>query len=139
MKDQITAQVVQLLLPLAGTLVLAAGAWLSASIRKSIKNTNVLKLITRVERFSELVVQELNQTIVEASKAANDGKLSKDEVVLIQTQALARVKTLLGDKGLKELQGAVGDVHTLIKTTLEAKVRELKPSLSGVLMARRDL
>lgn len=143
MKDQLIAQAAQLLLPIAATLALAAGAWISASIRKLVKSREVLALYTRVERLAELVVQEANQTVIEPAKAAaKDGKLTPAEIITIQTQALARMKTLLGEKGIAELKGAVGDVHTMIKTTLEAKVKELKPiGTSGLLMAasRRDV
>jgi len=120
---QLLPQVIELIVPI----IMALGALLSLQI------TNWIKAKTQNEtaqgaliRLNELVATQVRanaQTIVASLReAAGDGSVDADELARIKDETIQRLKTYLGQRGLKDLAKVI-DGETL-DTFLEAKVEQ---------------
>lgn len=117
--------------PLLIAALFGLGAWIAPALKAKFKNEAVLSLLARAERLAGQVVLELDQVMVQAMKADNDGKLSSEDMRRVATLAMERLKKMLGTKGLAELNAALGDLERSLRTMLEAKVRELRLASPG--------
>jgi hypothetical protein len=116
----------------AGTLIPLVLAWVSPKFREWIKakiaNEKVEGILLRLEGFVEKVVVELDQTIVDQLK--KDGKWNAEEAAKVKALALEKVKSYLGEAGVKEAMAILGLTSPLLEqlliTLIEAAVRDNK-------------
>lgn len=102
---------------MAAPILLTAGAtlllrWLSSVEKKAATITKVAAfnaIAARVAHFAAVVVADLNATLKpELVGMAADGRMTTEEWARLRAVALSRLRTLLGQAGLKELEGALG-------------------------------
>ena len=130
-------QLIEAALPVLQTAVLALVTWASAEaakfIRQRVKNEAVASGLERLNETVADVVLELEQTMVKELKAATSedspgGKaITREEAEDIKLEALARVKALIGEDGVKRLLFVLGmtdesALDALIATKVEAAV-----------------
>ncbi len=108
------------------------GASLMLAARGKTKNLQLLQLLELVEHFGQLVVLEIDQTLVQPIKhASDDGKLTPQEIDEIKGKAIARFKELMGTTRMDALQKHFGSTMQLINTQIEAEVAKLRAIQSG--------
>jgi hypothetical protein len=116
-------------LPLVGLFVAWASARLPALIAAHVKNTSVAGVLERLSSLAFSVVTEVEQTVI-----ANLGdKADKAALLAARDQALATLKSHLGEKGLQEIEDVLGlkDQDAVIKlliTFIESAVHNMGPS-----------
>lgn len=134
MENELLTTVIQVLVPVLltalGTVIVA----LSNNVAQYLKQKANSNLLNRyIDTLNDIVydvVMSLNQTTVEQLKAAAlDGKLTKDEIDMISSQALDSVKAVLGVRGIEILKIAFEDIDLLIANKIERAVVEAKASL----------
>ena len=83
--------------------------------------------LSRVDNIAELIVKKMQQTFVaDTKKAAEDGKLSANEIMAIKDKTAAELATLINPQLRYDLKATVGDVDLYLKNLVEAKVLDLK-------------
>lgn len=119
----ITAQVVSTLLI---TLIGVLGAWLTAKIGKRVELTNINKAKDELIAAAQQTVLELQQTVVEGMKAAaEDGKLSDDEVESLCIMLMTKTKDKMSLSAIRLLEAAAVDVNALIRGAGEALIERM--------------
>ena len=119
----ITAQVVSTLLI---TLIGVLGAWLTAKIGKRVELTNINKAKDELIAAAQQTVLELQQTVVEGMKAAaEDGKLSNDEVESLCIMLMTKTKEKMSLSAIRLLEAAAVDVNALIRGAGEALIERM--------------
>jgi len=131
MKDTVFVQFVNqllanVLLPIVLLALSAMATWVMSQLRTKLKSETSSVLLGQLDHLVELVVRELEQTMVKPFKEkADEGQLTKDEAGKILQQAKLQVMKLLGDKK-SALNIAFGDVESTVVTMIEAKVHQLR-------------
>jgi hypothetical protein len=125
------AQMIEILAPAAGTLLLALVSWALAEaaryVRSRTENEAVNNAIARICHMTETVVAEVNQTVVDDIKlAAADGRLDKDQARLIASQALAMVYDRMAPGVLEIAARGVADLQEFVASRIERSVAEQK-------------
>lgn len=121
------------LLPLLLTVLSWAAYQAAAWIRAKVGNELAQRALLGLTNGAETVVAELAQTTVAALKeAAGDGKLTAEEVEDIRREALGKLKSYLGPKGLSLIMDMLGTkdaktVDRFLLATIEAEVDLRKP------------
>ena len=115
-----------LVLPLVGLFVAWASAKLPALISAHVKNTGVAGVLARLSTLAWSVVAEVEQTVV--SKLGD--KADATTLAAARDQAIATLKSHLGEKGLKEIEDVLGlkdqdAVTKLLITFIESAVHGL--------------
>lgn len=83
--------------------------------------------LSRADNIAELIVKKMQQTFVaDTKKAAEDGKLSADEIMAIKDKTAAELAALINPQLRYDLKATVGDVDLYLKNLVEAKVLDLK-------------
>ena len=83
--------------------------------------------LSRADHIAELIVKKMQQTFVaDTKKAAEDGKLSADEIMAIKDKTASELATLINPQLRYDLKATVGDVDLYLKNLVEAKVLDLK-------------
>ena len=83
--------------------------------------------LSRADNIAELIVKKMQQTFVaDTKKAAEDGKLSADEIMAIKDKTASELATLINPQLRYDLKATVGDVDLYLKNLVEAKVLDLK-------------
>lgn len=83
--------------------------------------------LSRADNIAELIVKKMQQTFVaDTKKAAEDGKLSANEIMAIKDKTAAELATLINPQLRYDLKATVGDVDLYLKNLVEAKVLDLK-------------
>jgi hypothetical protein len=122
-----------ILIPTIGLFIAWASVKLPALIGAHVKNTSVAGVLERLSTLAFSVVTEVEQTVI--------GKLGDkiDETTLraARDQALATLKSHLGDKGLQEIETVLGlkDQDAVIKlliTFIESAVHNVSKSTTDV-------
>jgi hypothetical protein len=127
----------QLYLWLSPIVVVLLG-WVAKKIAELI-NANVANkwlsaALTRLDYAAINAVKTIEQTIVARLKATSaDGKLTEADIAMIKNDAMAAARQYLGENGLRELQGVLGDdnpaaVDVVLEQRIEAAVHDLKAS-----------
>lgn len=131
MSDDLLYKLIEILAPILMAALTYAAARLSLYIQAKTKNEWLKGALVRLDDAVVTVVREIQQTVVDAIKAANaDGKITPAEITEIKEAALKAVKTHLGTKGLLELAKILGlsdgALDGLITSKIEAAVHDLK-------------
>lgn len=83
--------------------------------------------LSRADNIAELIVKKMQQTFVaDTKKAAEDGKLSANEIMAIKDKTAAELANLINPQLRYDLKATVGDVDLYLKNLVEAKVLDLK-------------
>lgn len=131
MQDQIETigmlMIKGVLVPVMIAFLTWASAHVPAWIAAKVNNTRVAGVLERLSQLAFQVVQEVQQTVV--SKLGD--KATEAELLAARDQALATLKSHLGDKGLQEIETVLGlqDQDAVIKmliTFIESAVHSLK-------------
>ena len=127
MNEIIIEMSVQIVVTLLLTLIGVLGTWLTAKIAKRAELASIGAATKEATEAAQRAVMELQQTTVEAMKAASeDGKLSAYEIeqlgALLLEKALAQMST-----PAKNLLAAAGtDVSAIIKSAGESLILGMK-------------
>jgi len=126
MQDTIITIVAQVIATLLITLIGVFGAWLTAKIGKRVELTNINKAKDELIEAAQQTVMELQQTVVEGMKAAaQDGKLTEDEITELSIMLLNKTKQKMSLPAIQLLEAAAVDVNALIRGAGEALIAEL--------------
>lgn len=159
--NDVLGQVIQALLPIVVTLLLAGIAWLGKRIdgwlAVKVENEYLEGVLRRLNETTWTVVLELQQTEVEALKAATDAdgpggrKITPEEAADLKQKALDKLKDYLGAKGLTLLAKVLGlsgdgldrylsgNIESVVRTNKDAFVRSeleggINPKITALLV-----
>lgn len=126
MQDAIIEVIMKVLANVLITLIGVLGTWLTAKVLKRVELTNINKAKDELVEAAQRTVLELQQTVVEGMKAAaQDGKLSEDEITELSIMLLNKTKQQMSLPAIKLLEAAAVDVNALIRSAGEALIAEL--------------
>ncbi len=129
------------MLEVLAPIVVAGLTWLSAKlaqlIQAKVKNEYLRGMLVRLDEAVFTAVKDLQQTVVDAIKAATaDGKISEIEKQRIKQAAIDNVKSHLGTKGLAELGQILGLTITSVEGLIASKVEAAVHDIRGAAAAR---
>ena len=126
MQDTIINVAAQVVSTLLITLIGVLGAWLTAKIGKRVELTNINKAKDELIAAAQQTVLELQQTVVEGMKAAaEDGKLSDDEVESLCIMLMTKTRDKMSLSAIRLLEAAAVDVNALIRGAGEALIERM--------------
>lgn len=119
-------------IPVIGLFIAWASAHVPQWMATKVKNAKVAGILERLSTLAFTVVQEVQQTVV----AKLGDKADAASLLAARDQALATLKSHLGEKGLQELESALGlqDQDAVIKlliSFIESSVHTLKMQRGG--------
>jgi len=114
---------IEIFLPVIVALISALVSWMLNSLRKKYDSEVALGIWKRVHIIADIVVRELEHTMVPAVKEAfEDGKLSDKEALKIRELAIDRIMVYLGDKDTARLHKDNDHIRNIIRSVVEAKI-----------------
>ena len=127
MNEVIMETVVQIVGALLLTLIGVLGTWLTAKIGKHQELRNISTATTEAISAAQLTVLELQQTVVDGWKAANeDGKLTDEEINELGYLLVNKTVEKMSDSAVKLLVSAGVDITAIIKGAGEEMVLRMK-------------
>lgn len=123
--------VIEFILDIATVLVVTAfsvvGAWIMAKISQKKGLENVAAATDEAVGTTQRVVEELQQTAVEAMKAASaDGKLTQSDIEQLNGMLLEKALAQMSEPAIKILNAARKDIKSIIMSAGEAAVLKMK-------------
>lgn len=118
---------VQIAVTLFLTLIGVLGTWLTVKIgqREELRNINAAQ--QEAMDMARQTVMELQQTVVDGLKAANeDGKLTEYEIEELGNALLAKTKSKMSIAAIRVLAAAAVDIDAIIKGAGEAWINKIK-------------
>lgn len=119
------------LIDVAVAVLIAVGGLLVAYLKKvteqvagRVKSDALDGLILRLSHIVTRVVEELQQTTVDALKAS--GKFDADTAAKVKADAVARVKAILGEESVGLAKEVLGDLDALISAFIESAINSAK-------------
>ena len=117
---QIVTQAVLILLSLFGT-------WAAMRLAKTQKFQALSAAVTEATAMAQQTVSALQQTLVDGWKAAApDGKLTDEQIALLNQKLLEITKSKMSDAAIKLILGANQDLNAIIQDAGEAWLRKIK-------------
>ena len=117
----------EILFMLLVSLIGALGTWVLTKIGKWKELANIAAATDEATDAAQRVVLELQQTTVEAMKAASeDGKLTEAEIEHLGAMLLEKALAQMSEPAKKILAAAGKDVCAIIKSAGEAVILALK-------------
>ena len=117
---QIVTQAVLILLSLFGT-------WAAMRLAKTQKFHALSAAVTEATAMAQQTVSALQQTLVDGWKAAApDGKLTDEQIALLNQKLLEITKSKMSDAAIKLILGANKDLNAIIQDAGEAWLRKIK-------------
>lgn len=117
---QIVTQAVLILLSLVGT-------WAATRLAKTQKFQSLSAAVTEATAMAQQTVSALQQTLVDGWKAAApDGKLTDEQIALLNQKLLEITKSKMSDAAIKLILGANKDLNAIIQDAGEAWLRKIK-------------
>ena len=117
---QIVTKAVLILLSLAGT-------WAATRLAKTQKFQSLSAAVTEATAMAQQTVSALQQTLVDGWKAAApDGKLTDEQIALLNQKLLEITKSKMSDAAIKLILGANKDLNAIIQDAGEAWLRKIK-------------
>lgn len=117
---QIVTRAVLILLSLAGT-------WAATRLAKTQKFQSLSAAVTEATAMAQQTVSALQQTLVDGWKAAApDGKLTDEQIALLNQKLLEITKSKMSDVAIKLILGANQDLNAIIQDAGEAWLRKIK-------------
>lgn len=118
---------VQIVATLLLTLIGVLGTWLTAKISKRQELANISAATHEAVSAAQITVLELQQTVVDGWKAANeDGKLTDEEVEMLGVMLLDKTVEKMSDSAVNLLVSAGVDISAIIKGAGEAMIKQIK-------------
>lgn len=118
---------VQIVATLLLTLIGVLGTWLTANISKRQELENISAATHEAVSAAQITVLELQQTVVDGWKAANeDGKLTDEEVEMLGVMLLDKTVEKMSDSAVNLLVSAGVDISAIIKGAGEAMIKQIK-------------
>lgn len=104
-----------------------AGAWATAKIGQNNKKlANIKAAIGQVTQAAQTTVGELQQTTVEAMKAAAaDGKLTEDQIRTLKADLLRMTREKLAEPTVQLLEAAKLDINAMIQGAAEDLINQM--------------
>lgn len=103
-----------------------AGAWATAKIGQNNKLANIKAAIGQVTQAAQTTVGELQQTTVEAMKAAAaDGKLTEDQIRTLKADLLRMTRKKLAEPTVQLLEAAKLDINAMIQGAAEDLINQM--------------
>lgn len=103
-----------------------AGTWLLNKLRKKKNLENIAIATEEVVKASQTTVKELQQTMVESWKRAQNGKLTAEQIVELREKVLEITLAKLASPVIELLEGAKVDIETMISSQAESYILEMK-------------
>lgn len=117
---QIVTQTVLILLGLVGT-------WAATRLAKTQKFQSLSAAMTEATEMAQQTVSALQQTLVDGWKAAApDGKLTEEQIALLNQKLLEITKSKMSDAAIKLILGANKDLNSIIQDAGEVWLRKIK-------------
>lgn len=117
---QIVTKAVLILLSLFGT-------WAAMRLAKTQKFQALSAAVTEATAMAQQTVSALQQTLVDGWKAAApDGKLTDEQIALLNQKLLEITKSKMSDAAIKLILGANKDLNAIIQDAGEAWLRKIK-------------
>ena len=127
MNEIIMETVMQIVGTLLITLIGVLGAWLTAKIGKRNELVNIATATGEAVNAAQITVLELQQTVVEDWKAANeDGKLTDEEINELGYMLVNKTVEKMSDSAVNLLVSAGVDITAIIKGAGEAMIQRMK-------------
>ena len=123
--------IMETVMQIMGTLLIALigvlGTWLTAKIGKRQELSNIADATNEAVKAAQLTVLELQQTVVDGWKAANeDGKLTNEEVEMLGVMLIDKTVEKMSDSAINLLVSAGVDITAIIKGAGEAMIKQIK-------------
>lgn len=129
MNEIIIETAVQIISALLLTLIGVLGTWLTAKIGKKAELATIAAATDEATRAAQTTVLELQQTTVEAMKAASeDGKLTESEIEHLGALLLEKALDKMSEPAKNLLTAAGVDITAIITGTGEALIGQMKQS-----------
>ena len=133
MTPDLTAQIADILVPAAGTLVTALVSWIVAEVARYVrartKNEAVANAMERIGHTVATTVAEIEQRVVPQVRAGlADGRLDKVEKMKLKALARHTVLARLAPQVRKEAAKAVGNLDRFVNAKIEQAVLDLRRS-----------
>ena len=127
MYEIIMETVVQIVATLLLTLIGVLGTWLTIKISKKAEMASIAAATNEATKAAQTTVLELQQTTVEAMKAAHeDGKLSEDEIKNLSAMLLEKALDKMSEPAKALLMAAGVDISAIITGAGEAMIGAMK-------------
>lgn len=127
MFEMIIEAIVQIVATLLLTLIGVLGTWLTMKLAKREELKSIAAATDEATKAARLTVLELQQTTVEAMKAASeDGKLSQAEIDQLGALLLEKALDKMSVSAVNLLKGAGVDICGLIQGAGEALIGQMK-------------
>ena len=127
MNSVIIETIVSVAANLAVTFIGVLGAWLLAQIGRNEKLKTISTAVEELTNAAEQTVLELQQTTVDALKAASaDGKLTQDEITDLGQKLLSGALAKMSDSGIDVLKAANVDINAIVTGAGEALIAQMK-------------
>ena len=128
--NPITNGLLEVVTDIVATAVMAAigvlGAWLAAKFGQNKKLANIAQATGQVILAAQLTVGELQQTAVDAMKAAApNGKLSDAQIADLKRQLLSKTAEKLSAPVVQLLEASKTDVNALIQGAAEDMINQM--------------
>lgn len=127
MYEIIMETVVQIVAALLLTLIGVLGTWLTIKISKKAELASIAAATNEATKAAQTTVLELQQTTVEAMKAAHeDGKLTEDEIKNLSAMLLEKALDKMSEPAKALLMAAGVDISAIITGAGEAMIGAMK-------------
>ena len=130
--DGFLSDMLEKVLPILGTVVLALVSWGLVELRKWVatkaKNERVNAALDHLSQAVYISVTELEQT---TRKALKDGKLNDEEKADIKNRAICAVHRRISPHVFRAAQEAVEDLDSWLNGEVEASVFEMKGEIES--------
>ena len=127
MQNVIIETVAYIVATLAATAISVAGAWVLSKIGKRTELQSIAVATNAVFEAAQTTVLELQQTVVDGMKAANeDGKLTKEEIASLGYMLVNGTMEKLSDPTKTLLEAAGVDITAIIHGVGEAMIQRIK-------------
>ena len=103
------------------------GTWAAMRLAKTQKFQALSAAVTEATAMAQQTVSALQQTLVDGWKAAApDGKLTDEQIALLNQKLLEITKSKMSDAAIKLIIGANKDLNAIIQDAGEAWLRKIK-------------
>lgn len=105
---------------------------------------NIELLTKTIERLNDAVIDVVTSieetTAKELRKLVKAGKLNKEELEKLSGLALIKIKSQVGEAGIKLLEDSIGNVNEMITDKIESYLRKIKleNELGGALAPKKS-
>jgi hypothetical protein len=127
MQEILIESVLQIVTKFIIMLLTLAGTWAAMKLSETQKFKALSAAVTEATDMAQQTVSALQQTLVDGWKAAApDGKLTDEQIALLNQKLLEITKSKMSDAAIKLIIGANKDLDAIIQDAGEAWLRRIK-------------